>query len=182
MSAATRERKLKGWASAVKGVLASDEGAVWQAAVVAANSVVMPGLDPGIHDFLSGIKTWMAGPSPAMTKGDYDPASIAPAAPAPPASPSACRPRACRWERDAPLRPLRRGVDAAAAEARLRAGASVRRRLASLRLSSVGRATARIADAALAPGFFRLRRLAVNRSPAAGCDGATRLAPRACRH
>jgi glycerol kinase len=27
MSAATRERKLKGWARAVKGVLASDEGA-----------------------------------------------------------------------------------------------------------------------------------------------------------
>ena len=26
MSAATRERKLKGWARAVKGVLASDEG------------------------------------------------------------------------------------------------------------------------------------------------------------
>jgi glycerol kinase len=26
MSAATRERKLKGWACAVKGVLASDEG------------------------------------------------------------------------------------------------------------------------------------------------------------
>jgi hypothetical protein len=28
---------------------------------------VMPGLVPGIHDFLSAPKTWMAGTSPAMT-------------------------------------------------------------------------------------------------------------------
>jgi hypothetical protein len=28
----------------------------------------MPGLDPGIHAFLSFVKTWMAGTSPAMTK------------------------------------------------------------------------------------------------------------------
>jgi hypothetical protein len=27
----------------------------------------MPGLDPGIHDFLEALKTWMAGTSPAMT-------------------------------------------------------------------------------------------------------------------
>jgi uncharacterized protein len=27
----------------------------------------MPGLDPGIHDFLGATKTWMAGTSPAMT-------------------------------------------------------------------------------------------------------------------
>jgi hypothetical protein len=27
----------------------------------------MPGLDPGIHDFLVVAKTWMAGTSPAMT-------------------------------------------------------------------------------------------------------------------
>lgn len=36
-----------------------------------ANSV-MPGLEPGIHDFLARLeqsKTWMAGPSPAMTDG-----------------------------------------------------------------------------------------------------------------
>jgi hypothetical protein len=31
-------------------------------------SVVMPGLVPGIHVFLLGSKTWMAGTSPAMTK------------------------------------------------------------------------------------------------------------------
>jgi hypothetical protein len=32
-------------------------------------SFVMPGLDPGIHDyfFFAEIKTWMAGTSPAMT-------------------------------------------------------------------------------------------------------------------
>jgi hypothetical protein len=31
-------------------------------------NMVMPGLDPGIHDFLSRKgKTWMAGSSPAMT-------------------------------------------------------------------------------------------------------------------
>jgi hypothetical protein len=31
-------------------------------------SFVMPGLDPGIHAFLSiEVKTWMAGTSPAMT-------------------------------------------------------------------------------------------------------------------
>jgi hypothetical protein len=30
-------------------------------------TVVMPGLDPGIHDFLSVARTWMAGTSPAMT-------------------------------------------------------------------------------------------------------------------
>ena len=28
---------------------------------------VIPGLDPGIHAFLCGAKTWMAGTSPAMT-------------------------------------------------------------------------------------------------------------------
>jgi hypothetical protein len=28
----------------------------------------MPGLVPGIHVFLFGSKTWMAGTSPAMTK------------------------------------------------------------------------------------------------------------------
>src|SRR5690348_3194627 len=28
----------------------------------------MPGLVPGIHDFLNGSKTWMAGTSPAMTR------------------------------------------------------------------------------------------------------------------
>jgi len=28
----------------------------------------MPGLVPGIHDFLFAAKTWMAGTSPAMTK------------------------------------------------------------------------------------------------------------------
>jgi hypothetical protein len=28
---------------------------------------VMPGLVPGIHVFLCGAKTWMAGTSPAMT-------------------------------------------------------------------------------------------------------------------
>jgi len=27
----------------------------------------MPGLVPGIHDFVSSPKTWMAGTSPAMT-------------------------------------------------------------------------------------------------------------------
>jgi hypothetical protein len=33
------------------------------------NSIVMPGLVPGIHVFLSArhSKTWMAGTSPAMT-------------------------------------------------------------------------------------------------------------------
>ena len=32
------------------------------------DAVVMPGLDPGIHDFLAfAAKTWMAGSSPAMT-------------------------------------------------------------------------------------------------------------------
>jgi hypothetical protein len=30
----------------------------------------MPGLVPGIHDFLS-FKTWMAGTSPAMTEYKY---------------------------------------------------------------------------------------------------------------
>src|SRR5687768_14867955 len=30
-------------------------------------SAVMPGLGPGIHAFLVGKKTWMAGTSPAMT-------------------------------------------------------------------------------------------------------------------
>jgi hypothetical protein len=30
----------------------------------------MPGLDPGIHDFLLN-KTWMAGTSPAMTDYKY---------------------------------------------------------------------------------------------------------------
>jgi hypothetical protein len=31
--------------------------------------LVMPGLGPGIHDFPAGrVKSWMAGPSPAMTK------------------------------------------------------------------------------------------------------------------
>jgi len=28
----------------------------------------MPGLEPGIHVF-GAVKTWMAGPSPAMTPG-----------------------------------------------------------------------------------------------------------------
>jgi hypothetical protein len=28
---------------------------------------VMPGLDPGIHVFLSETEAWMAGTSPAMT-------------------------------------------------------------------------------------------------------------------
>jgi hypothetical protein len=31
------------------------------------NSVVMPGLVPGIHVFLCVGKTWMAGTTPAMT-------------------------------------------------------------------------------------------------------------------
>ena len=28
----------------------------------------MPGLVPGIHDFVKSSKTWMAGTSPAMTE------------------------------------------------------------------------------------------------------------------
>jgi glutaconate CoA-transferase, subunit B len=31
----------------------------------------MPGLVPGIHVFTRGLKTWMAGTSPAMTDGDF---------------------------------------------------------------------------------------------------------------
>jgi hypothetical protein len=34
---------------------------------VALSILVMPGLVPGIHVFLSAAKTWMAGTSPAMT-------------------------------------------------------------------------------------------------------------------
>jgi hypothetical protein len=29
--------------------------------------IVMPGLGPGTHDFAAARKSWMAGPSPAMT-------------------------------------------------------------------------------------------------------------------
>jgi len=33
----------------------------------------MPGLVPGIHVFTRcGLKTWMAGTSPAMTKNEFD--------------------------------------------------------------------------------------------------------------
>jgi hypothetical protein len=40
------------------------------AALPQANAVVMPGLVPGIHEFLPlrTQKTWMAGTSPAMTE------------------------------------------------------------------------------------------------------------------
>ena len=36
-----------------------------------ATAFVMAGLVPGIHAFLSGGKTWMAGTSPAMTTFPY---------------------------------------------------------------------------------------------------------------
>jgi hypothetical protein len=40
-------------------------------------SLVMPGLDPGIHAFapIKQEKTWMAGTSPAMTKSEALPGS-----------------------------------------------------------------------------------------------------------
>ena len=38
----------------------------------------MPGLDPGIHDFLVATKTWMAGMNPAMTEQDAATPTISP--------------------------------------------------------------------------------------------------------
>src|SRR4051812_25751035 len=37
----------------------------------ASYSFVMPGLVPGIHVLLVGLKTWMAGSSPAMTRIEW---------------------------------------------------------------------------------------------------------------
>ena len=43
--------------------------------------LVMPGLDPGIHAFSSiESKTWMAGTSPAMTRGEFNRTRILPGA------------------------------------------------------------------------------------------------------
>ena len=45
MSEATRERKLQGWARAVKGLLASDEG---EADVVAVSEIVVTAVTTGV--------------------------------------------------------------------------------------------------------------------------------------
>jgi hypothetical protein len=47
----------------MQGTILNDKGST--------SELVMPGLGPGIHDFLDHavFKSWMAGPSPAMTRG-----------------------------------------------------------------------------------------------------------------
>ena len=64
MSAATRDRKLKGWARAVKGVLASDEGR-------GSASSSWPGLTrPSTSYFLVASETWTPGSSPGTTTAE----------------------------------------------------------------------------------------------------------------
>src|SRR5260370_3703010 len=50
------------------------ESGVHKAAAL--QSVVMPGLDPGIHVFLHSVGAWMAGTSPAMTAVVDAPSSL----------------------------------------------------------------------------------------------------------
>ena len=61
---ASREKRLEG-----KKLRSSIKGMRRQKACAGLTCSVMPGLVPGIHVFARGPKTWMAGSSPAMTKG-----------------------------------------------------------------------------------------------------------------